>query len=324
MNQEHENLISKAVGAVQETEVKNFYFVACGGSMASLSLADYFIDKEVDIPTRVYTSNEFIHRAPKALGKNSVVILRSHSGDTPETVKAAQIAKEMGAVTIALTMVTDSPLWKAVDYPVLYSYGPQVNAYDNDYGVFNRLLFGILNAVNPDEKYGRVLSKLGGLQELFDLNRKNTLEDARAFGRDYKREKLIYTMGSGAYYPQAYSFAVCLLMEMLWINSSAIHSGEYFHGPFEITDDNVPFLIIKGLGASRALDERAIAFAEKYSDRVVILDVEKLDFPGIDEDLHQYFGPLVSNVVLRQYAQELADQTGHPLSVRRYMWRMEY
>ncbi len=25
-------------------------------------------------------------------------------------------------------------------------------------------------------------------------------------------------------------------MEMQWLHSNAIHSGEFFHGPFEITD----------------------------------------------------------------------------------------
>ena len=76
-------------------------------------------------------------------------------------------------------------------------------------------------------------------------------------------------MGSGACYGEAYSFAICLLMEMQWIHSSCIHAGEYFHGPFEITDDNVPFIIIKGLGSTRAIDERAYNFCQKYSEKIM-------------------------------------------------------
>jgi fructoselysine 6-phosphate deglycase len=49
-----------------------------------------------------------------------------------------------------------------------------------------------------------------------------------------------------------------------------------------------------------------------------------LDYTGIDEDLKEYFGPALAGVVLRQYADGLAEHTGHPLSVRRYMWKMEY
>jgi fructoselysine 6-phosphate deglycase len=36
------------------------------------------------------------------------------------------------------------------------------------------------------------------------------------------------------------------------------------------------------------------------------------------------FAHLLFNIVLRVHADALADHRGHPLSVRRYMWRMEY
>ena len=69
------------------------------------------------------------------------------------------------------------------------------------------------------------------------------------------------SMGSGsANYSVAYSFAICLLMEMQWVNSSAIHSGEYFHGPFEITDRETPFIILMSEGRTRPLDQRASGF----------------------------------------------------------------
>lgn len=48
-------------------------------------------------------------------------------------------------------------------------------------------------------------------------------------------------MGSGAAYGAAYMESICIFMEMQWLDSSSIHTGEYFHGPFEITDANRPF-----------------------------------------------------------------------------------
>lgn len=181
-----------------------------------------------------------------------------------------------------------------------------------------------MNALSPNEKYDRILNQLNQLENLFEINKRLTREKAFKFGSDYKREKIIYTMGSGEYYHQAYSFTSCLLMEMLWINSNAIHTGEFFHGPFEITDFDVPFLIIKSDGPTRPLDERAVAFARKFSEKVEVVDVADFDYTGIDEDLQEYFGSAIAGVVLRQYAEGLAEHTGHPLTVRRYMWKMEY
>ncbi|WP_193774618.1 hypothetical protein [Vallitalea guaymasensis] len=131
-------------------------------------------------------------------------------------------------------------------------------------------------------------------------------------------------MASGGNYGPAYSFAICLLMEMQWIHSNAIHSGEYFHGPFEITDYDVPFIIVKGIDSSRYLDERAHAFCKKYSDKIALIDAADFDMKDMDEDLKGYFASLVVGVVLRGYADALAEFRGHPLTVRRYMWKMEY
>jgi fructoselysine 6-phosphate deglycase len=44
----------------------------------------------------------------------------------------------------------------------------------------------------------------------------------------------------------------------------------------------------------------------------------------VGEDLRKYFAYLIVNGLLRQYADWLAEHRGHPLSVRRYMWKMEY
>ncbi|WP_342540768.1 SIS domain-containing protein [Heyndrickxia sp. FSL K6-6286] len=324
MKTEHVNQIASAVNAVKATDVKNFYFVACGGSMAALATGDYFLSREISVPSKVYTSNEFVHMNPRGLGKGSVVILRSHSGTTPETVAAAKFAREKGAVTIAISMDVESPLCKEAEYIVHYNYKDGSDVIDGETGVYYSLIFGILNALTPNEKYERLLSQLKNLENLFETNKKLTYDRAFKFGSEYKREKLIYTIGSGAYYHQAYSFTSCLLMEMLWIHSNAIHSGEYFHGPFEATDFDVPFLIIKGEGPTRPLDERAITFAQKFSDKLEVVDITELDYAGIDEDLKEYFGPAIAGAVLRQYADGLAEHTGHPLSVRRYMWKMEY
>lgn len=324
MKAEHVNQIQKVIKAIREVDVKNIYFVACGGSLAALSDGDYFVDRELEIPSKAYTSNEFIHSNPKGLGENSVVILRSHSGTTPETVEAAKFAREKGAVTIGISMDTESPLCKTAEYTIHYNYKDGSDVIDGDIGVFYTLIFSLLHTLAPDEKYERVLDQLNQLERLFESNRKITHDIAFEFGERNKREKIIYTMGSGAYYNQAYSFTSCLLMEMLWIHSNAIHSGEFFHGPFEITDYDVPFLIIKGQGPSQSLDERAIKFAKKFSDNVEVVDMTALDYSGIDEDLKEYFGPAMAGVVLRLYADGLAEHTGHPLSVRRYMWKMEY
>ena len=324
MNVNQAQQLDQAIAAIQGRTVRNIYFVACGGSKAIFEPVQYIVDSESATPSAVYTSNEFVHRAPKGLGTESLVISCSHSGNTPETVAATAFARKAGALTVCFSFKPDSPLWEAAEYGIEYTWGPESNPSESNNAMLFRLVFGVLNCLSPNEKYVRAMKAVDALDSVIPANRAATLENAKAYGKAYRREPLIYTMSSGACYGVAYSFAVCLLMEMLWIHSNAIHSGEYFHGPFEVTDDNVPFILILNSGATRHLDERALAFAQKYSNRVEVIDADTFMMEGICKDLRGYFAPIVVGAVLRQYADQLAEHKGHPLSVRRYMWKMDY
>ena len=98
--------ILKAKGAI-----KSVYFVACGGSYAGLHPGKYFLESESkELKVDHYSSNEFCHATPKSLGENSIVITQSSSGNTPETVKAAEIAQKAGAASVVITFDDQSPL----------------------------------------------------------------------------------------------------------------------------------------------------------------------------------------------------------------------
>lgn len=325
MKKEHINQIQTAVAAIKEKEaINHFYFIACGGSMALMQPAQYIMDCECDIPSTVYSANEFIHRTPKALGKNSVVISCSMSGNTPETVEATKMAKSYGALTISMSHKEGSPLWEACDHPIHYDWLEEEDMTNHNHTILHALVFNILNAISPCDKFERACKSIDRMKEVFKVNKEKFADEALKFGKDYKREEIIYTMASGGNYGPAYSFAICLLMEMQWVHSHAIHAGEYFHGPFEITDYDVPFIIVKGIDQARPLDERAHTFCKKFSDKIVLIDAADFDMKDIDEDLKGYFASIVVGVVLRGYADALAEFRGHPLSVRRYMWKMDY
>lgn len=73
-------------------------------------------------------------------------------------------------------------------------------------------------------------------------------------------------MATGANYNVAYTTTTCILMECQWIHSNPIHSGEFFHGPFEVVDKEVPFLVLVGVGREREMDERAVDFLKNMEN----------------------------------------------------------
>jgi fructoselysine 6-phosphate deglycase len=321
----YQDQIQTAVAAVKERkEINHIYFVACGGSKAFLQVAQFIFDKEIEIPSNVYSANDFNFRSPKALNEKSLVITCSHSGTTPETVEAAKIAREKGAVSIALTNEEGSPLWEAAQYPIQYEWGPEVDVSNLNKGILFSLVFNILNALYPCEKYENGIKSVDQLNALTVSAKNKYAEQMKEWGKKLKREELIYIMGNGANEGECYSFAICWMMEMQWIHSSYIHSGEYFHGPFEITDFDVPFIVTKTLGPNRKLDDRAYDFCKKFSDEVYLIDAAELDLSGVDVDLKEYFATPIIAALLRQLVEAIAFERGHSLSVRRYMWQMEY
>ncbi|NRD77171.1 SIS domain-containing protein [Bacillus sp. BRMEA1] len=317
--------VQKVLDALKGRTINHVYFVACGGSSAIMYPNKYIMDREAkNLSSDVYSSNEFIHRNPRKLGENSLVILCSMSGTTPETVKAAEFARQKGALTVGFTNQPTSPLAQESEFVVKYEWGAESIAFNTNLGLLYQLTMGVLHVLEGNDKFDKMINSLANLQVIFEKSAKQYESQAQQFGQEYKDEKVIYTMASGANYGIAYSYAICILMEMQWIHSNAVHSGEYFHGPFEILDKDVPFIILLGLDETRPLDERALAFSKKYGEKLAVLDAKDLDLTGIDEELKGYIAPLVLNYILRRYAEQLADARNHPLSQRRYMWKVEY
>ncbi len=326
MDNVFERNIQAALTAVaRRKELANVFFVACGGSFAQMHAPKYVLDREsTTLSSETYNAAEFVVRDLPRLGPSSVVFLCSSSGNTPETVAAARFARSRGAYTVGLTTKPECELAQAVDSTVTYLSRPAEANADSAGAALLRLAFGLLRDREGNRKHDALATSLAALPGLVAQAQAEHAEAALRWANAVKREPVIYTMASGPNYGVAYAFAICILQEMQWIHTQAIHAGEYFHGPFEITDDAVPFILLLGHGACRKLDQRALDFTRKFTDKILTIDVEALGLPGIAPEVLEFLQPLVLQPLLRTYAIRLSESRGHPLTVRRYMWAMEY
>ncbi|MFS9573592.1 SIS domain-containing protein, partial [Klebsiella quasipneumoniae] len=172
--------------------------------------------------------------------------------------------------------------------------------------------------------YDEMVSAFASFESVVRGAQQQVQADARHFAEAWKTEKVIYMMGSGPSFGAAHQESICILLEMQWINSASIHSGEYFHGPFEITETGTPFILLKSSGRTRPLDDRAIRFIERYQGKLQIIDVEKVGIDALHASVREYFCGLLHNCVLDVYNLALATARNHPLTTRRYMWKVEY
>lgn len=312
--------------------VKSIYFVGCGGSLGALYPAKTFMEKEAtSLKSAWISSNEFVHSTPKDFGENSIIVLACHKGNTPETIKAAEIGKKAGAAVILLTWLEESEIVEFGDYVILYSFdaSPDHLAGDIDYAG-EKTLCALLVAVELVAQtegyanYNKFQEGLGLISSIIKNARRHVAERSLDFAKKYKDAPVIYTMGSGAAYGAAYMESICIFMEMQWLDSSSIHTGEFFHGPFEVTDKNRTFVIQINEGSTRELDERALTFLRKYGQNIEVLDAKELGLSTIDSSVVDYFNHSLFNNVYPVYNHDLATERQHPLTTRRYMWKVEY
>lgn len=321
-----ESQLASARAAIAERSVvSHVVLTACGGSFANMQPNEYFLGSRAkQIDSIAINAAEFTARASSRVDVSTVVILCSHSGTTPETVEAAKHARARGALTVAFTFDPSSPLAEASEHVIAYQHGEGKSESYVGPALILRLIAGILDDREGASIADAIDAGAAQLPSLVSAARAAHAEPADAWAFASRRESLIYTMAAGSNYGSAYSFAICLLQEMQWVHSAAIHAGEYFHGPFEVTDTDVPFIALLGLDETRPIEQRAVDFVTAHSQKVLVIDAQEFGLDAVAAEIRGVFAHLVFNVVLRTYADALADHRGHPLSVRRYMWRMEY
>ena len=305
--------------------VKQIYFIACGGSLAAYHPAKILLEQEAhELRVGYVNSSEFLNATPKAFGKNSVIITTSHRGNTPETVACAKVAKEMGVPVIAVTYTENSPITEYADYVLSYTFGDDRDVAGEKTMVGLQLAVEFLNQTEGYEHYDAFYNGVSKINEIVQNAKGVVAQNAEAFALAHKDDKVIYTMGSGASWGSAHMQSICIFMEMQWINSSTLHTGEFFHGPFEIIDDEIPFILQIAEGPTRVLDERALNFLGQYSKRYDVLDARELGLSAIDSCVVDYFNHSLFNNLYGLYNRKLAEVRNHPLTTRRYMWKVQY
>ena len=306
--------------------VKSVYFVGCGASKAELYPGKYFLEANArNIRVGHYTANEFLHATPVAVDETAIVVTCSLGGTTPETVAASKKAMELGAKVIAVTHVYGSPLAKNAHYVILHGFEKNYAAKLEKMTNVLSLAVEILNQYEGYDRYDDMQTAFGKIYDLIEKAVSFVVPAAKNFAEDYKDAPVVYVMSSGATQEVAYAFSICLLMEMQWVNSGSFHDGEFFHGPFEIVEKDVPFILLMNEGRTRALDSRALDFLNRFQAKTTVLDGKDFGLASeVPASVAEYFNPMVLSAVLRVYAEQLAIVRNHPLTQRRYMWKLEY
>lgn len=235
--------------------------------------------------------------------------------------------KEHGAYTIALVGEGNENSTKYADGIIRFKSIGEVTTPMLETNVTQSiaLSFELLKQYEDYEYYEDALKAYDVLEDMAEKIRKYVNNGpAQRFAETHKNEDVIYVMGGAPAMGVSYATSICSLMEIQWIHSPTVNSAEFFHGPFETLDRNLPMVHLVSDGRSREEDLRCQRFMEKFGEKVTTIDAKELGIDILGDNVKEYFNHVFLDCAWREYLTALAIERKHPKEVRRYMWKMEY
>lgn len=223
--------------------LKKIYIVACGSSYYVGCLGKYIIEKACRIPVEPILASEFRYAEP-VMGKDTLVLIISQSGETADTKAALEEAKRHGARTLAIVNVVGSAIAKEAD-DVIYTWaGPEIavattKAFSTQLSVIYLITLHIAEMIGTikEEEYQAIICELLKLDQKISLCLTPEITaKIRYYAEQYFKVRDAFFIGRNV------DCGICMegslkLKEIAYIHSEAYAAGELKHGPISLIEE---------------------------------------------------------------------------------------
>lgn len=291
--------------------VDKVYFVACGSPLCACQTAKHIFEKYSNIPCEAYSGWDFLDNTPYKLDNKCLVIGVSQSGKTEEVSDSIKLARERGALTVGVTRDPEgTPLTKASERVIAYA---AECIWEVHLLITYRFALELIKGISPSAEIDKIEEDILRLPEILAELVVSSEEKSKELGLRASKWPLVYTVASGLLNPLAYKEGVITMMEFTWTHGASLNASEFRHGPLEIVNKDVPFVILMGTDESRHTIERTYNFVKRYSDEYIVFDYEE-----ISHGLHPMLAPMVLFVPLEYFYYYLSIGKDHNPDDRRY------
>lgn len=225
-----------------------FMIQASGTSLHAGMVGKYLLERLPKIQTEADFSSEFRYREP-VIGKGTLVMAISQSGETADTLAGVRLAKEAGLEVLSIINVVDSSIARESDYVIYINGGPEIGvastkAYTAQILILELLALELaqLKGYISDDKahsYARELRSLPGKIErvLGDFHK------IKKIAKEFKGSNHFMFLGRGINYPTTLEGAL-KLKEISYVHAFGYAAGEMKHGPIALVDSELPVVMI--------------------------------------------------------------------------------
>lgn len=314
--------IEKAADEISQAGYSNIFFIGSGGSYAHGLSLKYLMDSQSTIENHSVIAAEFMLMGHKRFTKDSLCVFTTRSGDTKEIVAAAKFCQDAGARVVMYSAKEDSPAAQHADY--LFScYADDDFLVEVIYLIMVPFITRIMHQKGDFPKYELLAKANDSLVPYLIKGKEQYEEKGREYAKTHKDCEYTMVVGSGSGWGEAYSAAMCIMEEMLWMKTKSIHAAEFFHGTIELVEKDTSMLLIYSDDETRPLMDRVLNFAKKVSEDITVLETKLIELP-VENELRKYYSPMLISIMIDRVANYLSEARNHPLTIRRYYRQMDY
>jgi glucosamine--fructose-6-phosphate aminotransferase (isomerizing) len=246
----HGTLVLDGLGMTVDElrQLRRIVIVACGTAYHSGVVGRYVLEEWGRVPVEPDIASEWIYRRP-VIDHDTLVIGISQSGETRDTIQAMQLARSLGARTVAITNQMGSQITREVD-SVLYSRtGLEVGvAASKTFSAQVALMYLIglelarTRQTLPADEIEFILDEVyrlpSKMQEFLDGN-----HPVEEIAQRFYQEPFFLFLGRHIGLPVALEGAL-KLKEISYIPTEAYSAGEMKHGPIALLDEGTPVVVV--------------------------------------------------------------------------------
>ncbi len=224
------------------------HIVACGTSYHAGVVARYFIEQICRLPCLVEIASEYRYRNP-VIGRNTLFVTISQSGETADTLAALRMAKEAGYLSqLSICNVPESSLVRESQLVLLTRAGPEIGvastkAFTTQLAALGMLVVALAKFHGADAERERgLVTRLIEIPGLIEKTLQLDPVIERLAERFADKHHALF-LGRGALHPIAMEGAL-KLKEISYIHAEAYPAGELKHGPLALVDADMPVVTV--------------------------------------------------------------------------------
>src|SRR5579863_10411061 len=256
-------------------EFRQVRIVACGTSWHAALAGKFMIERLARIPVEVDYGSEFRYRDP-LVGKDTLTVVISQSGETADTLAAQREAKQKGSKTLAICNVVGSMITREAAGTLITHAGPEIGvASTKAFTCQLTALFILAMYLGQTNGYLDDSASRCLMQELMRIPGKmetvlsnDSIYESLARELSHSTDALY--LGRGIHFPIALEGAL-KLKEISYIHAEGYPAGEMKHGPNALIDEKLPVVVLATHDAasqdSRLLYEKTLSNIQEVKAR---------------------------------------------------------